>query len=116
MKQIKTYIIFNNLKQNDLLLEKYLGKNTLNDFDKSQCDLAYEFEAQQNIMPRDKEKKRGNILKTLTVLLECREIVFNVFKNRICSIQPSKGTGCPGIIARVAKVSDCLSLKTSTPK
>ena len=44
MKQIKTYIIFNNLKQNDLLLEKYLGKNTLDNSDKSQCDLAYEFE------------------------------------------------------------------------
>ena len=67
-------------------------------------------------MPRDKEKKRGNILKTLKVLFKCREIVFNVFKNRIFSIQPSKGTGCPGILARVAKVSDCLSLKTSIPK
>ena len=33
MKQVKTYIIFNNLKQNDFLLEKYLGKNTLNNSD-----------------------------------------------------------------------------------
>ena len=32
------------MKQNDLLLEKYLGKNTLDNSDKSQCDLAYEFE------------------------------------------------------------------------
>ena len=69
--------------------------------------------------PRDiKEKKLRDTIYYWkhTCTLWSTKVVLNAFRSGIFLLQPTEGTNHWGVIARVAKISDLLSLKILTPK
>ena len=48
--------------------------------------------------------------------MNIKKIVLHVFKSEVFPLQPTEGTGNPGMSARIAKVFHRFSLKKLTPK
>ena len=55
-----------------------------------------------------KSKQKRNILDSLNVLYDNREIILNVFKSRIIPLQTTEGKGKIGMLARLVEVSNPL--------